>query len=112
MKTDRRGRFFRNVGRTKTGSQHKFYFGKDHAKAIVAAAALDRVWKATQERYIREHSQQFWQHLDRNPWLGPPDLDPVRPVWDANTLAVANAVAEERPAIVTAPADATADQRV
>jgi hypothetical protein len=38
------GRFFRNVGYLDSGSQPKFYLGRDRAEAFVRAGKIEQIW--------------------------------------------------------------------
>src|SRR5262245_11127311 len=76
------GVFVRNLGWkvTPNGSylQHKFYLGRDEAKAQLASLRLEQLWDEASRRWQRENPNE----------LTPTD----RPVWDETTLAIAEAV--------------------
>ena len=75
------GTFVRNLGwkRSDTGYlQHKFHLGRDEAKATLASLRLEHLWAQVVKRWERENSYS---------------LEPTnRPVWDATTLLIADAV--------------------
>jgi hypothetical protein len=76
------GLFVRNLGwkRTQSGGyvQHKFYLGRDEAKARLASLRLEQLWQELSKRHERE--REFELH--------PGD----RPAWDEVTLSIAEAV--------------------
>src|SRR5262249_55838324 len=75
------GLFVRNLGwkRSAAGyAQHKFYLGRDEAKATLAGLRLEQLWDQVVRRWERENNTE----------LHPTD----RPVWDDVTLAIAEAV--------------------
>jgi hypothetical protein len=75
------GLYVRNLGwkQTPSGySQHKFYLGRDEAKATLASLRLEQLWEQVSRR---------WEHENKTE-LRPTD----RPVWDEVALAIAEAV--------------------
>src|SRR5262245_34408569 len=75
------GLYVRNLGwkRTADGyAQHKFYLGRDEAKATLASLRLEQLWDQVSRRWERENKFELY----------PTD----RPVWDEITLAIAEAV--------------------
>ena len=75
------GLFVRNIGYKRAAkgyAQHKFYLGRDEAKAALAGMRLEQLWGQVCRRWERE--KDFEVH--------PTD----RAVWDEVTLAVADAI--------------------
>lgn len=76
------GLFVRNLGWkvTPKGSymQHKFYLGREEAKAKLANLRLEQLWKQVGARWERENQFELY----------PTD----RPVWDPVTFAIAEAI--------------------
>lgn len=99
---DTTGTFVKNLGwkgEPDGYRQHRFYLGKKAGEAMVRASKLDQVWQAVESR---------WQRAGKKT---------PRPVWDATTLAIAQAVSRgepvvklEPPAPVERPADLPPDQ--
>src|SRR5262245_4584134 len=116
------GLFVRNLGwkRTAAGyAQHKFYLGRDEAKAELASRRLEQLWQEVCERWQREETCRSPEPLGLSsvcvpaawPTFGEPQAGPFtakaneqseevvaapcgvgRPVWDEVTLAIAEAV--------------------
>src|SRR4051794_14032758 len=75
------GLFVRNLGwkRSAAGyAQHKFYLGRDESQALLASLRLEQLWDQVSRRWERENPTELY----------PTD----RPVWDAVTLAIADAI--------------------
>ena len=76
------GLFVRNLGWKVTPAggyaQHKFYLGREEAKAKLASLRLEQLWKQVGVRWEREKKSE----------LNPTD----RPVWDPVTFAIAAAI--------------------
>jgi hypothetical protein len=100
------GLFFLNVGYTASGSQKKFYLGRDERKAVTAKAQLERLWGAVLVRFERQKGIIRLRHQDGSRTTeGPAEWA----VWDDVTLAIARAIIDERAiAYVAAPTTTTA----
>jgi hypothetical protein len=71
------GRFFKNIGYLDSGSQQKFYLGRDQAEATVRAKRIERVWQWGVESY------RF--------------AEVENPTWWGFSFDLARAIAEGRP---------------
>lgn len=93
------GRYRRDIGwkpNSRGGyMQHRFYLGRDRSEALVRNIQLDRTWDATERRWQRWREQTH--HAGE------------RPVWDATTLLIAQAVARGEAIVQVVP---TEDLRV
>ena len=61
-----RGLYVRNLGwkRTPDGyAQHKFYLGRDEAKATFASLRLEQLRDQVNRRWERENKTELWFHL-------------------------------------------------
>lgn len=74
MWTPGRGCSAATWGRKHGGAQHRFYLGRDRAKATLANQRLDLLWDAVKAYCARYR-------------------DGETPVWDDTTLTIAQAVA-------------------
>jgi hypothetical protein len=79
LATDSRGNYKRDLGwKEPTGvKQHRFYLGRDRVQATIRTLRLEQCWGAVEVRWGRQ----------------PRESRPPRPVWDAVTLTIAQAVA-------------------
>ena len=104
------GLYFRNLGYTDSGSQKKFYLGRDERKAVTVSVQLERLWNAILARFERQKGIIRLRHQDGiNTTEGPAE----RPVWEEVTLTLAKALIDERAiAYVTAPSRSTAGRMV
>jgi hypothetical protein len=70
------GRYYRNLGYLDSGSQPKFYLGRDASAAMIRAGKIDQVWTRVSE----------WARRDG-----------VEPTWFGWTYDLARAIAEGKP---------------
>ncbi|CAN5586058.1 hypothetical protein BH11PLA2_BH11PLA2_46020 [soil metagenome] len=110
------GLFLRNLGwkRTRSGyTQHKFYLGRDESIAMLASLRLEELWKQIETRWERETKslQPTMNTLAGTSSLettssghtvlmisGLPETEREdRPVWDATSLVIAEAVRSGKP---------------
>lgn len=104
------GLYYRNLGYMGSGSQKKFYLGRDERKAITASAQLERLWDAVLVRFER---QKGIIRLKRQDGISTTEKPAERPLWDDVTLTVAKALIDERVvAYVAAPTNSPAGSMV
>src|SRR5712692_6203918 len=82
------GRYFKNVGYLQSGSQPKFYLGRDRAEAMVRAGKLEQIWRFVLSDY--ERAYKLWTEEEQAEDSGP--------YWFGFALNLAKVVAEGRPA--------------
>ena len=54
------GRFFRNVGYLESGSQPKFYLGRDGADAFVRGGKIEQIWRLVVADFQRSERSPHW----------------------------------------------------
>lgn len=77
LSQDSRGTFQRDLGWKLVGGdyrQHRFYLGRERAQALIRSLQLEQIWEALVKRWDRDRIGE-------------------RPLWDAETLAIGQAVA-------------------
>lgn len=110
-----RGLFLRNLGWKRSGAgytQHKFYLGRDESTATLVSLRLEELWKQVEDRWEREiQSQSTVNAIAGTASLettssghsvfvisGLPKCDREdRPIWDATSLAIAEAIRSGKP---------------
>ncbi|HKI31956.1 MAG TPA: hypothetical protein VKA46_08810 [Gemmataceae bacterium] len=85
--TMKNGRFFRNVGYLHSGSQPKFYLGRDKIEAMVRAGKIEQLW-----RFVVADHERAYSH-----WTAEERADDSGPFWFGFPLDAARAVAEGVP---------------
>jgi hypothetical protein len=54
------GRYFRNVGYLESGSQPKFYLGRDGAEAFVRGGKVEQIWRLVVADFLRSEQSPHW----------------------------------------------------
>jgi hypothetical protein len=83
LSQDSRGTYQRDLGWKKVAEgyrQHRFYLGKDRMQALTRSDQLEQVWKSVVTRWERDRIGE-------------------RPLWETDTLAIAQAVSRGEKAV-------------
>ena len=110
---DSRGRYLRNIGRTRNPrsgkiAQRKFYLGHDEDAARHAAARLEALWKCVERRFERLHSQRLVLEALEEEHRPPLEYEMIgnvlqvkpyipHPLWCPISLQIAEAIRDGRP---------------
>lgn len=104
------GLYFRNLGYTDSGSQKKFYLGRDERKAVTANAQLERLWDAVLARFERQKGIIRLRYKDE---IRTAEEPAAKPVWDEAMLTIGKAIIDDRAiAYVLAPSSTAAGRMV
>ena len=104
------GLYFRNLGYTDSGSQKKFYLGRDERKAVTANAQLERLWDAVLARFERQKGIIRLRYKDG---IRTTEESAAKPVWDEAMLTIGKAIIDDRAiAYVTAPSSSAGGRMV
>ena len=87
------GLYFRNLGYTDSGSQKKFYLGRDERKAVTANAQLERLWDAVLARFERQKGIIRLRYKDE---IRTAEEPAAKPVWDEAMLTIGKAIIDDR----------------
>ena len=87
------GLYFRNLGYTDSGSQKKFYLGRDERKAVTANAQLERLWDAVLARFERQKGIIRLRYKDG---IRTTEESAAKPVWDEAMLTIGKAIIDDR----------------